>query len=189
MEHDWESGKLLHDSIKNIKCQWRRNQAASLRVACALLRLKLVSSVACTDRDSERVNASLACEVDNFLRLCIVRNLRSNLVLNAGEHTELTLYSNVILMSILNNLFSKSNILVIRQGRTVYHNRREAHVYTALAKLEAVTVVKVKCYLRMSAAKFLSILYSTLSHILEQCLVGIVARTFRNLQDYRRLQF
>ena len=49
-------------------------------------------------------------------------------------------------------------------------------------------MVKMKHYLRMLATQLLSILYSTLCHILKQGLVGIVACALRHLKDNRRLE-
>ena len=72
MEHDGESGELLLDLVQHIECQWRRNQAASLRVACALLGLELVSTVAGTDRDGEAIATRALAEIDHLLGLCVV---------------------------------------------------------------------------------------------------------------------
>ena len=110
-----------------------------------------------------------------------------NLVLNTCENTELSLYSHVILVSVVNNLLCESHVLLVWEVRTVDHYRREAHVDAVLAELEAVTMVKVKNYLWMLAAKFLCILYSTFGHIAEDSSVGIVACALRNLHDNRRL--
>ena len=37
VKHDGESGELFHDLIEDVECQWGRNEAAGLGVACALL--------------------------------------------------------------------------------------------------------------------------------------------------------
>ena len=88
-------------------------------------------------------------------------------------------------MSVLYYLLGKSDILLVRQSRTVNHYRREAQVNAALAELEAVSVVEVENNLRMLAAQFLGILYSTFCHVTEQSLVSIVTGTLRNLKDNR----
>ena len=45
MEHDWESRELLLDLVKDVECEWRRDETAGLRVPGALLRFELVSTV------------------------------------------------------------------------------------------------------------------------------------------------
>ena len=72
MEHDWESREFFHNSVENVECQWWWHEAASFWILGALFWSELVSTVACTDRDSERVNASLLSEVDHFFRLSLV---------------------------------------------------------------------------------------------------------------------
>ena len=106
-----------------------------------------------------------------------------------SQYTQLAFYSYIKLMSVVNNLLSQSYVLFVRQVRTVDHYRREAHIDARLAEFEAVTVVKVKHDFRMSATQFLSIFYSTFSHVTQQSLVCIVTCTLRNLQDNRRLSF
>ena len=91
MENDRESRKLLLDLVENVECEWRWNETAGLRVSCALLRLELVGSVRGTDGDGERIAASTCGEVDDLLRLCVVRLLSGNLILNAGENAKLGL--------------------------------------------------------------------------------------------------
>ena len=175
MEHDWEARQFLHDGIEHVESKWRRNQTACIRVASALLRLEFICSVACTYRYGERINACFCNEVNNLFRFCIVRLFSLNLVFNTCKHAQLALNSNVVSMCIFNNLLCKCNVLVVRKSRTVDHYRREAHVHATLAQFEAVSVVKVQNNFRMLASQFFSILNSSLSHILQQSLVGIVA--------------
>ena len=86
---------------------------------------------------------------------------------------------------VLYNLLREGDVLLVGQVRTVDHHRREAHVDAALAELERVTVVEVQ-YDGNILAQLLGILYSALSHVTQQRLVGILAGTRRNLQDYGR---
>ena len=90
-------------------------------------------------------------------------------------------------MSILYYFLGQSNVLLVRQRRCVDHHARESEVNAALAKLEAVTVIQVQTDLRMLPAKLLGIFYSTLCHVTQQRLVGVVASAFRNLQNNRAL--
>ena len=183
MENDWEAWELLLDSCENIECQWRRDQTTSLWVTCTLLWSELVSTVRSTDRDSQRVATCTSSEVNNLLWLCVVRNLSYYVILNTSEDTEFSLNSYVELMSILNNLLSQSDILFVWKSRTINHYRREAKVYTALASLEAITVIKVKNNLRMMATQLLCIFYCTLSKVAEKSLVSILTGTLRYLKD------
>ena len=116
VENDWEAGKLLLDGCENVKCQWRRNETAGLRVTCTLLRSEFVSTVRSTDGDSQRVAACAGREVYDLFRLGVVRNLRCDLVLNTGKYTQLCLDSDVVLMSILNNLLGQCDILLLRKS-------------------------------------------------------------------------
>ncbi len=73
VEYDGESGELLHNGVEYVECQ-RRGYELAFLVAGALLGSELVGTVACADRDSERVAAGAGSEVDNFLGIgvCVV---------------------------------------------------------------------------------------------------------------------
>lgn len=112
--------------------------------------------------------------------------LSSNyLVLYTSKYTKLSLNSYVVSVCILNNLLCKSDVLLVRKCRTIDHYRREAHIYTILAELEAISMIKVENDFRSLATQFLSILNSTLCHVAEKDWVGIVAGTLGNLKDHR----
>ena len=140
-----------------------------------------------TDRDSQRITTRTSSEIDYLLRISISVVLSAYLILNTSEDTQLTLNSYVILMRIVNNLLCQSDILLIRQVRTVDHDRREAHINARLTQLERITVIQVKHDLRFLATQLLSVLNSTLSHVTKQSLVRIVTSALRNLKDHRRL--
>ena len=74
-----------------------------------------MSTVRSTDRNSQRVATCASSEVDNLLRLGVVRLLSNNLILNASEYAEFTLYSNIILVSILYNLTRNLDVLLVWQ--------------------------------------------------------------------------
>ena len=112
-----------------------------------------------------------------------MRLLSYYVILNTSEDTELTLYSYIELMSVINNLLCQSDVLLVWKSRTVDHYRREAEVNTALTCLEAITVIEVENDLWVVATQLLSVLYSTLSHVAEQCRVSILASTLRYLED------
>ena len=112
MEHDGESGELLHNGIENLESQRRGNKTA-LGVAGALLGGELVGAVAGADRDGERVAAGAGGEVDHFLGIGVGVVVRRYLVFNAGENAELAFYGHIILMSVVDNLLCEGNIFLV----------------------------------------------------------------------------
>ena len=90
-------------------------------------------------------------------------------------------------MCIVNNLLGEGDVLLVRKGGSVDHNGAEAEVNAALAGFEAVAVVQMKDDLGVLPAKFLCILHSTLCHIAEEGLVGVVACALGDLEDNRGL--
>lgn len=116
-----------------------------------------------------------------------MRLLGSDLILDTGENTELGLDSDIELMCIVSDLLGEGDILLVREGRPVDHDGREAHVNAALADLERITVVQMEDNLRILPSEFLGILYSALCHVAKESLVCVVARTLAHLQDNRRL--
>jgi hypothetical protein len=187
VQYDGETGKTLLDLVQDVECQWRRNQLTCLGIACALLGSELVSTVAGTDRDSQRVATRTLAEVLYLFGLCVVRYLAGNLILYTCQNAELSLYGYIVSVSILYNLLCQSDVLLVRKRRTVDHYARETIVDTVLAEFEAITVIQVKNDLRISATQLLSILNSTLSHVTEDSTVSIVTSTLRYLHDNGRL--
>ena len=187
MQNDREAGQLLLDCGQYVECQRRRYQTAGLGIYGALLGRELECAVRRADRDRQRVDAGLGNEVHDLFGLGIVAYLGSYLVLDTGQHAQLALDRDVVLVGILDDLAREGDILVIGQGRTVDHYRREAHVDAALAQLEAVAVVEMQDDLRLLPAQLLGILDGTLGHVAQQRLVGVVARTLRYLQNHGRL--
>ena len=187
VEHDGESRKLLLDLVQDVECQWRRNELASLRVACALLRSELVSAVACADRDSQAVATAASSKVDYLFGLCVVTLFGLYLVLNACEYAELSLNGYVVSVSIFNYLLGDADVLLVRKRAAIEHNAGETIVDAVLAELEAIAVVEVKNNLRILATEFLGVFYSTLSHIAKDGAVCIVARALADLHDDGRL--
>ena len=183
VKNDREAGELLFDSLEDVESKRRRNELAGLLVNRALLARELVSAVAGADGDGERIAASLGGELDNFLRLRVVRLGRGDLVLNTGENAELGLDSDVMLVSVCDNLLGELDIVRERKVRTIDHDARETAVNAALAGLKAVTMVKMENDLGLLAAELLGVLYSALSHVAENRGVGVLARTLGNLHD------
>ncbi len=121
MEHDGEAGELLHNRIEHLECQWRGNKT-TLGVACALLGSELISPVAGTNRNSQRIATGAGGEVDNLFGVSVGVMVRRNLILNTGKNTKLTFHSHVILMCIINNLLGQSHVLLIGEMRAVDHH-------------------------------------------------------------------
>ena len=67
--------------------------------------------------------------------------LSYDIVFDTSEDTEFTFDRHVELVSVLNDRARQSDVLVVGEVRTVDHHRGEAHFDTALAELEAITVV------------------------------------------------
>ena len=116
-----------------------------------------------------------------------MRNSVRNFVFNTSKNTEFCFYCYIELVSVVNNLLRKSDVFFERKVRSVDHHRAKAHVDAALASFEAITVVEVKYDFRMCATKFLSVSYSTFSHVAEKSLVCVFTSTLRNLEDHGAL--
>ena len=115
MEDDGEAGELLLDLVENVEGQGRRNETTGLRVARALLGLELVSAVARTDGDGERVATGTGREVDDLLGTRVVALLGADLVLDAGEHTEFSLYGHIKLVGVFHALLRQFDVFLVWQ--------------------------------------------------------------------------
>ena len=113
MEHDWEARKFLLDLVQDVECQWWRYEYTIHE--CTLLWSELVSTVRSTDRDSERVATCTGREINHLFWLCVVRFSRLNFILNTCEHTQLSLNSHIVLVSIVNHLLCQSDVLLVRK--------------------------------------------------------------------------
>ena len=189
VEHDGETGELLLNLGEHVECERGRNETAGLGVAGALFGFELVGTVGRTDGDGERVATRTLGEVDYLFGLGVVGYFGSHFVLNACEHTELSLNGYVELVSVVNDFLGEGDVLLVGKSGTVDHDRREAEVDTVLAELEAVTVVEVEHDFGMGTTEFLGIFNGTLSHVAEKGGIGIFASTLGNLKDDRALLF
>src|SRR5574344_1498588 len=70
--------------------------------------------------------------------------------------------------------------------RTIYHYRRETHLYAGFAKLKRIAVIQMKNN-RNIASQLLCILNCALRHISQYSLIGILSCTGRYLKNNRRL--
>ena len=181
MENDWEAWELLLDLVEDVE--------PDLWLGA---RRELVSAVGCADSDGEGVDASLADEVLDLLRPGVGVVLSLDIVLDASKDTELTLDADVVWagVGVLDNLLGEGDVLVVREVRAVNHDRAEAVLDAGLAELEAVTVVKVKDDRDELVlwVDLLGVLDSTLGHVAEHGLVGVLTSTSGDLEDDRGLR-
>ena len=187
VEHDGECGELLFDSSEHVECEGGRNETTGLGVAGALFGLELVSTVARTNGDSERVATRAFYEFDHLFGLRVVALFVSNFVFHTGEYTEFSLNRHIVSVSVFNDLLGERDVLFEGKCRSVDHHRAEARVNAALAGFEAVTVVEVEADFGMLATEFLSVSHSTLCHVAKQRGVGIFACSLRYLKDHGAL--
>ncbi len=75
-----------------------------------------------SDGDGERVAACAGREINHFLRLRVMRLLGRNLFLNASQHAQLSLNSHVVLVSIINDFSSESDVVLVREGGAIDHD-------------------------------------------------------------------
>ena len=155
-------GSSFHHAVEHIESQWGGNED-TLFVAGALLGSELVGAVAGADRDGQRVAAGAGGEVNHFGGIGVGVVVGGNLVLNAGEHAELTFYGHVVLVCVVNYFLGESHVLLVGEVRAVDHNGGEAVVDAVLAELEAVAVVEVQHNLGMLPAQLFGVGYGTLA--------------------------
>jgi len=178
VENDGEAGDALLDLVEDIETQVGLGA-----------RGELDDTVAGADGDGEGVDAGALDKVDNLVGVGVVAGLGLDIILDTGKNTELTLDGDVVLMSVLDNLLGKSDVLLIRKSRTVDHDIAEAAGNAVNAKLVAVTMIKVESDgdTLVIRGDLLGVLNGTLSHVTKKSLVSIGTSTTRNLKDNRAL--
>ena len=146
MKYDRESRKSLSALFQNVETQWRWNKD-SVFVTCTLICCELVSAVACSDCDCKGVTTCLVYEFFYFFRTCIafMTSFYYYFVFDTSQSTKFSFYYNAMSVCVFNNFLGQFNIFFKRFGRSIDHNRCKSSVDTALAKLEAVTVIQVQC--------------------------------------------
>ncbi len=91
-------------------------------------------------------------------------------------------------MGVLDDFTGEGDVFVVSEVRAVYHDRREAAFDTVFAEFERVSVVEMEND-RHRRAEFLGVFHRAARQMTEECLVGVVPRAFRDLQDHRRFRF
>jgi len=114
VENDGEARDTLLDLVEDIETEVGLGA-----------RRELDNTVAGTDGDSKGIDTSALDEVNNLIRVGVVAGLGLNIILDTSKNTELTLDGDVVLMSILDDLLGKSDVLLIRKSRTVDHDIAE----------------------------------------------------------------
>jgi len=110
-------------------------------------------------------------------------------VFHAGQYTQFTFHRHIVLVSVFHDFFGQGNVVFVRMMGTIDHHGRETHVDARFAQFKGITVVEVKGDLRFFHTQFLGVFHSSLSHVAQQGLVGVLTGTAGYLQDDRRLGF
>ena len=177
MEHDGESGDHFLDLVEDVQ--------TDLGIIAGL---EFVGAMGGTDSDGKRIHAGTFHEFIDLFGTGVGVFFSFDIIFHTGENAQLTFDGDVELVGIFHDLAGLSDIFFEREVRTVDHNGAETEVDAALAGLEVRTMIQVQNDRNtLTAGKFLGILNSTLSHIAEQSLVGIVTGTLGNLKDHRGL--
>ena len=90
-------------------------------------------------------------EVLDLVGLGVDRLGRHHVVLDAGQHAQLALDRDVVLVGVLDDLAGQLDVLLEGVVRAVDHDRREAGVDAGLAQLEGVAVVEVQGELELAS--------------------------------------
>ena len=135
------------------------------------------------DGDRKRITAGALDEFLHILRARIGRilGLDLDIVLNAGQRTELCLHDGAVCVRIFHDLARQRDIFLKRLGRSVDHNRRKAVIDTGLAQLKRVPVVQ------METDRQAGFDHGGFHQLDQVRTVGILARAGRYLQDHRRV--
>ena len=184
MKNDGESGKSLDALLENVETERRGNKDA-VGISGALLSGELVSAVAGSDSDRKGVTSGSVYELFNLFGsgVSFLTCLNLNLILDTCKSSELSLNYYAVIVSILNYLLGKSDVVLEGLGRSVDHNGSESAVDTGLAELESITVIKVK-----SDGNLRILLNCCLYHLYKIGVVCVSTRTLGNLKDNRALK-
>ena len=123
-----------------------RGHQNALLIAGALGGSELIGAVAGADGDGQRVAAGLGDELLDLLGTGVAGILGGDidLVLHAGQGTQLGLDHNTVIVGILNDLLGDLNVLREGLGAGVDHNRGKTAIDAGLAGLEIGAVVQVQ---------------------------------------------
>ncbi len=179
MQHDRKAGNAALDLFEDIEAQRRR--------LLAFGHLELVGAVAGADGDRQRIDAGLLDELFHLLRLGVGRLLGLDLVLDAGQNTELALDGDVELAGVFDDLPRQGDVLLEGVMRAVDHDRGEPRVDARLAQLEGVAVVEVQDDGDLRA-HLPGHLHGAHRHVAQHRLVGVVAGALAHLDDDRRVR-
>ena len=126
------------------------------------------------DGDGQRVHARGLHELLHIFGLGVDRLGGHHVVLDAGQHAELALDGDVVLVSVLDHLAGLLDVLLERVVRPVDHDGREAAVDARLAQLEGVAVIQVQGEVEL-AALGADHGHRALSQVAQQGLIGVLA--------------
>ena len=146
---------------------------------------ELECAMACTNCDSQRVNACLAYELLNLFRLGVRRILCGYvyIILDSGQLSKLCLYYYAVSMCILNNLLCDLDVLLERILGSIDHNGSKSAIDTGLADLEVCAVIQ------MQSDRNIRILdHRSLNQLSQVSSVRILSCACGYLKDNRGLQ-
>ena len=131
------------------------------------------------DGDGETVAAGAGHELLHVLGTGVgaVLGFNVNVVLHAGERTQLRLDDDAVVVRVLNDLAGESDVVLKGLAAAVDHDGGEAAVDAALAKLKAVAVVKMQCDRKSG------LLLGSLDELDEIGVVGVGACAAGDLQN------
>ncbi len=166
------------------RCDLFEDVEAQRRRFFAGFQLELEGPVAGADGDRQGVDTGLLDEILDLLGLGVGRLFCLDIILDTGQHAEFPFDRDVKLMRVFDDFFGQGNVLVVRQVRTVDHDRGEAVVDAGLADLEGITMVEVQAD-RQVHTEFLGHLDRAHRHVAQHGGIGIVASALADLDNDR----
>ena len=132
MKNDRESRKFFFYTFQYVEAQGGRNED-SVSITGTLFRFEFVSTMRCSDRNSQTVASGFGNEIYYFFGFGVGMMFCRNFIFDTGQYTEFSFYGYIELMSIFYYFLSKCYIFVVRKVRSVDHYRRESHIDTGFA--------------------------------------------------------
>ena len=175
VQHDGEAGQTAGDLLQHVEAQLGLGAG-----------LKLISAVAGADGDGQRVAPGLGHELLHLLGVGIggILGGHVDLILNAGQGTQLGLHHHAVVMGILHHLTGQGNVLGKGLGGGVDHNGGEAAVDASLAGLKVGAVVQMEHNGDLRALQ-----HSSFHQLHQVGVVGVGPGTLGHLEDYGSFLF
>ena len=114
-----------------------------------------------------------------------MRNFVGNLIFNAGQHSQFTLYGNFALVCIIDHLAGQGRIFFKRVVGSIEHYRGKAGINAGFGQFKAVAVIQMQGNWDVGAQRP-GHLHGPHGHVRQKYRVGILAGTAGHLQNHRR---